>query len=230
MYRTVETKEEKTMADNYLERRMEAYRAQPAAQPRRAATLERLLTRNRSVRGYDARFVVRADQLRSIVSVCTKIPSARNQQVLRFRLVLADEAPGVLAHVRMGGALPELHLPLAGTEPNAFIVVCSTVPEDRWVDIDLGIAVQSMLAPCRRDRAQRALYRRVRPRRDSDEAAAALRTAADPRRRKERRTDRAGRDRRRRRSALLSFGGRPLCPQDSGRGADYRFGFGGNRR
>ena len=145
MYRTVETKEEKTMADNYLERRMEAYRAQPAAQPRRAATLERLLTRNRSVRGYDARFVVRADQLRSIVSVCTKIPSARNQQVLRFRLVLADEAPGVLAHVRMGGALPELHLPLAGTEPNAFIVVCSTVPEDRWVDIDLGIAVQSML-------------------------------------------------------------------------------------
>lgn len=89
--------------------------------------------------------VVRADQLRSIVSVCTKIPSARNQQVLRFRLVLADEAPGVLARVRMGGALPELHLPLAGTEPNAFIVVCSTVPEDRWVDIDLGIAVQSML-------------------------------------------------------------------------------------
>lgn len=186
------------MADNYLERRMEAYRAQPAAQPRRAATLERLLTRNRSVRGYDARFVVRADQLRSIVSVCTKIPSARNQQVLRFRLVLADEAPGVLAHVRMGGALPELHLPLAGTEPNAFIVVCSTVPEDRWVDIDLGIAVQSMLLRAVEDRAQRALYRRVRPRRDSDEAAAALRTAADPRRRKGRRTDRAGRDRRRR--------------------------------
>ena len=133
------------MADNYLERRMEAYRAQPAAQPRRAATLERLLTRNRSVRGYDARFVVRADQLRSIVSVCTKIPSARNQQVLRFRLVLADEAPGVLAHVRMGGALPELHLPLPGTEPNAFIICCSTQAESRYVDIDLGISAQSML-------------------------------------------------------------------------------------
>lgn len=134
------------MADNYLERRMEAYRAQPAEPVRRpAAALERLLTRNRSVRGYDARFVVRADQLRRIVAVCTKIPSARNQQVLRFRLVLKEEAAGVLAHVRMGGALPELHLPLPGTEPNAFIIVCSTVPEDRWVDIDLGIAVQSML-------------------------------------------------------------------------------------
>lgn len=133
------------MADNYLERRMEAYRAQPAAQPRRTATLDRLLVKNRSVRGYDARFVVREDQLRRIVAVCTKIPSAHNRQALRFRLVLADEAPGVLTHVRMGGALPELHLPLAGTEPNAFIVVCSTVPEDRWIDIDLGIAVQSML-------------------------------------------------------------------------------------
>lgn len=133
------------MADNYLEWRMEAYRAQPAAQPRRTATLDRLLAKNRSVRGYDARFVVREDQLRRIAAVCTKIPSAHNRQALRFRLVLADEAPGVLAHVRMGGALPELHLPLAGTEPNAFIVVCSAVPEDRWIDIDLGIAVQSML-------------------------------------------------------------------------------------
>lgn len=134
------------MADNYLERRMEAYRAQPAEPVRRpAAVLERLLTRNRSVRGYDARFVVRADQLRRIVAVCTKIPSARNQQVLRFRLVLKEEVAEVLAHVRMGSALPELHLPLPGTEPNAFIIVCSTVPEDRWVDIDLGIAAQSML-------------------------------------------------------------------------------------
>ena len=46
---------------------------------------------------------------------------------------------------RIIGALPELHLPLPGTGPNAFIIVCSTVPEDRYVDIDLGISVQSML-------------------------------------------------------------------------------------
>lgn len=51
----------------------------------------------------------------------------------------------MLAEIRLGGALPELHLPLPGTEPNAFIIVCSTVPEDRYVDIDLGISVQSML-------------------------------------------------------------------------------------
>lgn len=133
------------MADNYLERRMEEYRSQPSAVRRPAATLERLLRKNRSVRGYDPRFLVREDQLRRIVSVCTKIPSARNRQSLRFRLVLSDEMAQVLPHIRMGGALPELHLPLPGTEPNACIIVCTTVPEDRWVDIDLGIAVQSML-------------------------------------------------------------------------------------
>ena len=51
----------------------------------------------------------------------------------------------VLRHLRLGAALPELQLPLPGTEPEAFIVICSAVPEDRYVDMDLGIAAQSML-------------------------------------------------------------------------------------
>ena len=41
--------------------------------------------------------------------------------------------------------MPELHLPLEGTEPNAFIIVCSTEAENKYVDMDLGISVQSML-------------------------------------------------------------------------------------
>lgn len=109
------------------------------------ATLSRLLLRNRSHRGYDAGFIVREDQLRRIIEVNTKIPSARNQQVLRFRPVLAGEASKVLPHIRLGGALPDLRLPLPGTEPNAFIIICSTVAESRYVDIDLGISAQSML-------------------------------------------------------------------------------------
>lgn len=136
------------MADNYLGRKMEEYMAHSAAggtPPRPAQSLERLLRRNRSYRGYDARFIVREDQLRRIIAVNTLTPSARNRQVLRFRPVLSDEAPAVLPHLRMGGALPELRLPTPGTEPNAFIVVCSTAEESREVSIDLGIAVQSML-------------------------------------------------------------------------------------
>lgn len=134
------------MADNYLGRKMEEYRARKEAPVRRpAVTLTKLLLRNRSYRGYDSRFVVREDQLRTLIEVNTRIPSARNQQVLRFRPVLSDEAPLLLPLIRLGAALPELHLPLPGTEPNAFIVICSTVPETRFVDMDLGISAQSML-------------------------------------------------------------------------------------
>ena len=132
------------MADNYLEKRMEDYRNQQPAK-KRVATLNRLLKANRSYRGYDAKFVVRPDQLRRIIEVATLCPSARNQQVLRFRPVLSDEAAAVLKHIRLGGALPELHLPFVGTEPNAFIVICSTVPDSHYVSVDLGIVAQSML-------------------------------------------------------------------------------------
>jgi nitroreductase len=132
------------MADNYLEKKMEDFmQAQPAK--RRVATLRRLLQHNRSYRGYDASFKVREDQLRRIIEVVTLCPSARNQQVLRFRPVMGDEAAAMLKYIRLGGALPELHLPFAGSEPNAFIVICSSVEESKYVDIDLGIAAQSML-------------------------------------------------------------------------------------
>lgn len=132
------------MADNYLEKRMEDY-AQQQPRAKRTASLVRLLKHNRSYRGYDASFTVREDQLRRIIEVARLCPSARNQQVLRFRPVLRDEAPRVLRHIRLGGALPELRLPFPGTEPNAFVVICSTVEESKYVDMDLGIVAQSML-------------------------------------------------------------------------------------
>lgn len=132
------------MADNYLEKKMEDYRASQPTK-RRTATLRRLLQHNRSYRGYDNSFVVRQDQLRRIIEVATLCPSARNQQVLRFRPVLKDESDKVLSHIRLGGALPDLHLPFPGSEPNAFVVICSTVEESKYVDMDLGIVAQSML-------------------------------------------------------------------------------------
>ena len=132
------------MADNYLEKKMEDYRASQPTK-RRTATLRRLLQHNRSYRGYDNSFVVRQDQLRRIIEVATLCPSARNQQVLRFRPVLKDESDKVLSHIRLGGALPELHLPFPGSEPDAFVVICSTVEESKYVDMDLGIVAQSML-------------------------------------------------------------------------------------
>lgn len=127
---------------------MEEYLARSAsgqASRRPLVTLSRLLLKNRSHRGYDPRFIVREDQLRRIIGVNTRIPSARNQQVLRFRPVPGGRSARGLGRNPPRRGLAELHLPLPGTGPNAFIIVCSTVPEDRYVDIDLGISVQSML-------------------------------------------------------------------------------------
>ena len=108
-------------------------------------SLSALLLKNRSTRGFDASFKVRKDQLRRIVSVNNKVASARNRQLLRFCLITDEKAHLVLPHIKMGSALSEMTLPLPGTEPNAFIVVCSVEPPHASTYIDLGISVQSML-------------------------------------------------------------------------------------
>ena len=134
------------MADNYLGKKMEDHYAPTTAKRGKShPSIAKLLLRNRSHRAYDNSFQVREDQLRRIIDVNRLTPSARNQQVLRFRMVLDNEADKVLPHIKMGAALPELHLPEKGSEPKAFIIICSTVEESRFVDIDLGIAAQSML-------------------------------------------------------------------------------------
>lgn len=135
------------MADNYLEKRYEETLGNGKTRVKRIGhTVDELLTKNRSTRGYKKAYKVSRQELERIAGVCTRIPSARNQQVLRLRLVTHDSgAAQVLPLVKMGAALPELHLPFPGTEPEAFIVVCSTVAENPMVDIDLGIAAQSML-------------------------------------------------------------------------------------
>jgi nitroreductase len=88
---------------------------------------------------------VTEDELRELVRTTTFAASGMNRQPLRFRLVTEADADKVLPHITLGAALPEEHLPKPGTEPRAFLVVCSAVPEDRVVDMDLGFAAQSLL-------------------------------------------------------------------------------------
>lgn len=135
------------MADNYLEKRYEETLGNGKIRVKKIGhTVDELLTKNRSTRGYKKAYKVSRSELERIAGVCTRIPSARNQQVLRMRLVTHDSGAAlVLPLIKMGAALPELHLPFPGTEPEAFIVVCSMVAENPMVDIDLGIAAQSML-------------------------------------------------------------------------------------
>ena len=108
-------------------------------------SLDSLLKKNRSYRGYDPSRVVTEEELKQIVQATTFAASGMNKQRLRYRLVTKEEADRVLPHITLGAALPEEHLPHPGTEPGAFIVVCATEAENKIIDIDLGIAAQSML-------------------------------------------------------------------------------------
>ena len=131
------------MADNYLEKKFEELREKRPVIKRNHLSLDTLLHRNRSYRGYDPSRAVTREELKKMVEATTLVPSGKNQQALRYRLVTAEESDKVLPLIRLGAALPELHLPFPGTEPRAFLVVCSTVPENPVLDIDLGIAAQS---------------------------------------------------------------------------------------
>ena len=92
------------------------------------------------------KILIGEEELEQIVAVNALLPSAKNQQALRFKLVTEDTgADKVLENIKLGGMLPELHLPFPGTEPKAFIIVCTTVPESKMLHVDAGIAVQSML-------------------------------------------------------------------------------------
>ena len=133
------------MADNYLEKKYEELREKRPVIKRNHLSLDTLLHRNRSYRGYDPARTVTREELMKMVEATTLVPSGKNQQALRYRLVTADESDKVLSLIRLGGALPELHLPFPGTEPRAFLVICSTIPENPVLDIDLGIAAQSLL-------------------------------------------------------------------------------------
>jgi len=134
------------MADNFLENQMEKWQSSHKTVIKRAnPSLDTLLRRNRSYRGYDPARKVSREELRTLVETCTLVPSGMNRQPLRFRPVTAEEAGKVLPLIKLGAALPEEHLPKEGMQPEAFLVVCSAVEADRAVWIDLGIAAQSIL-------------------------------------------------------------------------------------
>ena len=133
------------MADNYLERRQQELQQKRPVIKRSAPSLDSLLKKNRSYRGFDQRHEVSEDELKQIVAVSTLVASGMNKQRLRYRLVTKPDAAKVLPHITLGASLPEEHLPHPGSEPQAFIVVCATEKENKVIDIDLGIAAQSML-------------------------------------------------------------------------------------
>ena len=133
------------MADNYLEKRMAELAEKRPKVVRAHPSLDSLLKKNRSYRGYDSSRVVSREDLLRLLEVVPYVGSGMNAQPLRFKLVCGADATLIHPLVKLGAALPEEHLPHSGEEPSAYIVVCSAAAASRVVDIDLGIAAQSIL-------------------------------------------------------------------------------------
>lgn len=133
------------MADNYLEKRQQELAERRPKVVRPHPSLDSLLKRNRSYRGYDGSRKVTEEELVKMLEVVPWVASGMNAQPLRFRLVTGEEAARVHPLVKLGAALPEEHLPHPGEGPSAYIAICSVSPESKAVEIDLGIAAQSIL-------------------------------------------------------------------------------------
>jgi len=138
------------MADNYLEKRYEEVfgsGARKVTVKHSTPSLNTLLVKNRSIRRYRQDFTVTEEQLRTIVEVNVKLGSAMNRQALRFRIV-TDDAEGEVnaASTDKVNALRNILFcePARSESARAYIIVYSTIPEERYIDIDLGISLQSM--------------------------------------------------------------------------------------
>ena len=138
------------MADNYLEKRYEEVFGSGAGKvivKHSTPSLNTLLVKNRSIRRYRQDFVVTEEQLRTIVEVNVKLGSAMNRQALRFRIVTenAEGEVNAASTDKVNALRNILFREQARSESaRAYIIVYSTIPEERYIDIDLGISLQSM--------------------------------------------------------------------------------------
>lgn len=110
--------------------------------------LKDLIKKNRSTRGYDRSRKVTEDELKEMVDCARLSASSINKQPLRFYISNDENEVEIInSHVKMGGLLPELHLPLKGTEPVAYILICQDTKisfSKEGFTKDVGICAQSI--------------------------------------------------------------------------------------
>lgn len=108
-----------------------------------------LVKKNRSYRSFDESRPVSEAEMRSMVECARFTASSNNRQFLRYRLCAdAQDMAALLPCLRWAMSLPQWHLPPAGHNPTAAIVLChdTTVNEDPRASLrDTGIKAQTIL-------------------------------------------------------------------------------------
>ena len=84
-----------------------------------------LIKKNRSVRGYDISREVADEELREMVDCARLSASSVNMQPLKYVTINTPEGRDkIIGQISFAAKLSELHLPISGTEPMAYIVIC----------------------------------------------------------------------------------------------------------
>lgn len=108
-----------------------------------------LIKANRSYRGYDSSRMVTRKEMLEMVNCARLSASSINKQPLKYFITNDKKTvKAINSQIKMGGLLPDLHLPLEGEEPPAFIVICQDLKISSSMTgflKDVGIAAQSIL-------------------------------------------------------------------------------------
>ena len=86
--------------------------------------LKDYIKENRTVRGFDQSAKVSTEELMDMIDCARLSSSGMNLQPLKYFIANRDSAASILQKAtKMGGRLPERHLPDAGKEPESYIVI-----------------------------------------------------------------------------------------------------------
>ncbi len=105
-----------------------------------------LVTAARTCRRFRESEPLPAGTLEWLVDCARLVPSAKNQQALRFAIVESPEARAAFfPALRWAGALPDWPGPVEGERPSGYIVILAA-PEKKGhlLSIDLGIVAQTI--------------------------------------------------------------------------------------
>ncbi len=107
-----------------------------------------LVLKNRSYRAFDKSRPITEGDMRALIDLARRTPSAVNKQPLRYRIVSAPaELEKMYANTRYAGAL-SIKLPPVGQEPTGFIAIfrdSTSGSADSLALKDVGIAAQTIL-------------------------------------------------------------------------------------
>lgn len=108
--------------------------------------LSDLVAKNRSYRRFDSSVAVPADVLTGLAGLARLCPSSRNQQALKFMMILdPDRCKQVFSTLAWAGYLKDWPGPVENERPTSYIIILGDTRLGSRFDIDLGIAAQTLM-------------------------------------------------------------------------------------